>query len=536
MRVTSDTLLRPSPSRQAGAAAGIMPVGRRSDLDSSRDPERLRRERNLYLRLLGLSAQTEVEPFLKEALTLVVEVSGARNGYLELHEPRGRADGPGWSIAHGFSEGEAADVRSRVSQGIIAQTLASGESIDTPSALLDPRFSERASVRARRIEAVLCVPIGADPPLGVLYLQGRNEPGPFDPIARESAETFAHHVARLAEHLLVRIRGLQSPDPTQPYRESLNVSGLVGRSPALAGLLRDVALVSPLDVSVLLTGESGTGKSHVARLIHDNGPRASQPFVELNCGAIPDGLVESELFGALAGSHSTANRALTGKVQAAERGTLFLDEVGELSAAAQVKLLQLLQSGVFYPLGASEPSRADVRIIAATNTDLQATVADGSFREDLYYRLHVLPLRVPSLAERREDVLELATHFCQQASERHRLPRLGLSISAMRALENAEWPGHVRQLEHAIEAAVIRAAGAGAANIEVSHLFPEAPAVGPDDEPDTSFQEATRRFQAELLRSTLESTGWNVSEAARQLDLARSHVYNLIRAFGLERG
>lgn len=534
MRVIGNSFLR--SSGRAAALADIMPLRRRTQLEPKRDLERLRRERDLYLRLLGLSAQTEVEPFLKEALTLVVEVSGARSGYLELHDPRAGSTGPGWSIAHGFSPNEAEDVRSRVSQGIIAQALASGQAIETPSALLDARFSERESVREARIEAVLCVPIGADPPLGVLYLQGRSEPGPFDPADRESAETFAHHLARLADHVLARIGAPHGPDPTQPYRDSLNVAGLVGRSQALASLLRDVALVSPLEVSVLLTGESGTGKSHVARLIHENGPRASQPFVELNCGAIPDGLVESELFGALAGSHSTATRAATGKVQAAERGTLFLDEVGELSAAAQVKLLQLLQSGVFYTLGASEPSQADVRIVAATNSDLQAAVAAGSFREDLYYRLHVLPVRVPSLAERRDDVSELASHFCEQASGRHRLPHLELSIRALRALENAEWPGHVRQLEHAVEAAVIRASGAGASSVEASHLFPAAPDELARDDADATFQEATRRFQAELLRNTLEGNGWNVSETARQLDLARSHVYNLIRAFGLERG
>jgi transcriptional regulator with GAF, ATPase, and Fis domain len=503
-------------------------------VESSRDLERLVRERNLFLRLLGLSAQTEVEPFLKEALSLVVEATGARNGYIEIHDPRRGGQGPGWHIAHGFSPGEAEDVRLRVSRGIIAQALASGQTIDTPSALLDPRFSERDSVRGLRIDAVLCAPIGSDPPLGVLYLQGRNQPGPFDAADRESAEVFAHHLARLAGHLLARIAELQGPDPTRQYRDSLRVSGLVGRSPALAALLRDVALVSPLEVSVLLTGESGTGKSLVARLIHDNGPRADRPFVEVNCGAIPDGLVESELFGALPGSHSTATRATTGKVQAAERGTLFLDEVGDLSSAAQVKLLQLLQSGVYYPLGASEPSQADVRIVAATNTDLQSAVDAGRFREDLYYRLHVLPLRVPSLAERRDDVADLARHFCERASERHRLPRLELSGRALRALESAEWPGHVRQLEHAVEAALIRAAGSGASAVELAHLFPDTEGERAEEQ-GLTFQEATRRFQRDLLRETLEATGWNVTEAARQLDLARSHVYNLIRAFGLER-
>jgi Nif-specific regulatory protein len=244
-------------------------------------------------------------------------------------------------------------------------------------------------------------------------------------------------------------------------------------------------------------------------------------------------LVESELFGALPGAHSTASRKMDGKVAAAERGTLLLDEVGELSAVAQAKLLQLLQSKEYYPLGGSKPMRADVRVIAATNTDLKHAVAERRFREDLFYRLHVLPIRVPSLAERREDIAELAAHLCLAACERHGLPRLQLSRGAVRALEAAEWPGNVRQLAHTMEAAAIRAAGAGAAEVERSHLFPDEAAAQPAEAP--TFQEATRRFQEQLLRDALERAEWNVVEAARRLDLARSHVYNLIRAFGLER-
>jgi Nif-specific regulatory protein len=300
--------------------------------------------------------------------------------------------------------------------------------------------------------------------------------------------------------------------------------------------LRAVSQVSPLDVGVLLTGDSGTGKSLVARIIHENGSRRSEPFVELNCGAIPEGLVESELFGAMAGAHSTATRRMVGKVEAAERGTLLLDEIAELHASAQAKLLQLLQSKTYFPLGATEPRSANIRIIAATNADLEAAVREGRFREDLYYRLHVLPLRVPSLAERKEDISELASHFAALASESHGLPLLPLSPSAIRALQMAPWPGNLRQLEHAIEAAVIRAAGERVEQIESQHVFPrEKGSTDPSEGDILTFQDATRRFQAEYLAATLDENGWNVSETARRLDLARSHVYTLIRAFGLER-
>jgi Nif-specific regulatory protein len=302
-----------------------------------------------------------------------------------------------------------------LSRGIIAEAMATGQIIDTPSAMLDERFSSRQSVRMAQIQAVLCVPIEGDPSIGVLYLQGRDERGPFTAEDRACSQIFARHFGPLGTNLLLRSRLTDRADHTRKFRETYKLEGIVGRSPALAALLREVALVIPLDVNVLLLGESGTGKSQLAHVIHENGPRAAQPFVEVNSAALPEGLVESELFGARSGSHSTADRHIPGKVAAAEHGTLFLDEVGALSQVAQGKLLQLLQSKIYYPLGATEPSTADIRLIAATNTDLETAVAQGHFREDLFYRLQVLPIRVPSLAERRSDIAELVQHFRDMA-------------------------------------------------------------------------------------------------------------------------
>lgn len=493
--------------------------------------DQIRRERDLYRRLLALGEQTELRPLLADALGLAVEITGARLGYLELLDERERGPQPQWSMTHGTTQ-DAID-GSAVSQGIVAEALAKEQTIMTPSALEDTRFQARESVRIRRIEAVLCCPIGSDPPVGVLYLQGRSGAGPFSEEDRLLAELFARQLAPIAHRLLVRDRGV--PDPTQPARTQLRLDKVIGRSEAFGVLLRQVALIAPLDVSVLLTGQSGTGKSQIARVIHDNSPRAGQPFVELNCAALPEGLFESELFGAFPGAHSTANRRIFGKVAAADRGTLLLDEVGDLSLAVQAKLLHLLQSKQYYPLGATAPVAADVRVIAATNVDLDAAVAERRFREDLFYRLQVLPLRVPSLAERRSDIAELATFFCKQACESHVLPHVTLSREALRALEAAEWPGNVRQLAHAVEAAVIRAAGEGVGRIERKHVFPGSPAGADDESQPLTFQEATRRFHARLLEAALEASGWNVMEVARRLDLARSHVYTLIRAFGLSR-
>jgi Nif-specific regulatory protein len=498
------------------------------------DLERIRRERDLYLRLLELGSHEEVEPFLREALALVVETIGARLGYLEIGQ-EGDGDPPRWSIAHGLTAEAVDRVRATISSGIIAEALATGNVIVTPSAVADPRFVTRESVRVHRIEAVLCAPVGDDPPQGILYLQGHHGAGPFSDEDREMAQLFARNLAPFADRLLARVRS--KSDPTREFRKRLRADDLIGRAPALATLLRQAALVAPLDVHVLLTGESGTGKSHVARVIHDSGPRARGPFVELNCAALPETLVESELFGALPGAHSTATRRVEGKVAAAAGGTLFLDEIAELAAPAQAKLLQLIHSKQYYPLGSNKAVTADVRIVAATNVDLKAAVAERRFREDLLYRLEVLPLRVPSLAERRGDIADLARFFCARVCDRHGLPKLDLSRSAIRAAEAADWPGNVRQLAHAVEAAVIRAAGERAATIEVAHLFPQdsnRASDGPAEE-ELSFQERTRRFQARVLHDMLEAEDWNVARAAERLDLGRSHIYALIRAYNLKR-
>lgn len=327
----------------------------------------------------------------------------------------------------------------------------------------------------------------------------------------------------------------ETRDPTLRSRSTLRADDLIGRSPPMIELLRQLSLLAPLDVSVLLTGPSGTGKTHVARVMHASSPRAvAGNFVELSCANLPDNLVESELFGAAPGAHSTAVKAVEGKVFAARGGTLLFDEIAELSLPAQAKLLQLLQSREYYPLGASRPRVADVRVIAATNCDLKARVARREFREDLYYRLHVVPIRVPSLAERRDDIPELAQHFCVRACVRHRLPPLRLSQWTLVTAQAASWPGNIRELANAVEAAVIRAAGEDAREVETRHLFPDREDRSESAAP-LNYREALRRFQTQLVRGTLEDSNWNVAEAARRLALTRAHIYNLMQALDISR-
>lgn len=505
------------------ASASIATVAARSE-----------HERDLYLRLLELGHQKELRPLLEEALKLAVEATGAERGYIEIYSDRDPASGPQWSMARGCSDEEVAEIRAVTSRGIAGAAMAKGETIHTPYALLDPRFSERASVRDQRLEAVLCAPIGGNEPIGVLYLQGQRGKGPFADADIILIERFAKHIAPFMQRLLAQSLLEKAHDQTAPWRQKLQCATLIGRSAAIAKALQHASLVAPLDVSALLTGESGTGKTQLARVIHENSPRRGGPFVELNCATIPESLIENELFGSEAGAHSTANVRREGKIAAAEGGTLFLDEVGELPLGAQAKLLQVLQSREYYPLGATKPVHANARVIAATNADLSVLARERKFREDLYYRLHVIPIKMPPLRERSEDIRLLAEHFADEISIFHSLPRATLSASACIALETSEWQGNVRQLRNAIEVALIRAAQEGSPQIETRHIFEDTAAV--ESRPaGVTFFDGTRRYQRGLVEQTLSSTNWNVMESARRLDITRSHLYNLIRGFGLTR-
>jgi transcriptional regulator with GAF, ATPase, and Fis domain len=495
--------------------------------------ERLRRERDLCLRLLGLGDETDKDQFLRSALDLIVETTEAEQGYIELQADETIGKEATWSLATGFSEKEIHSLRYPVSTSIITETLKSREVVVTPSAQHDPRFEDEASVRDGQIEAVLCVPIGKGPPGGVLYLHGRRSPGAFTEEDTKLALLFARHVAPLAAGLLARHRNRFKDDPTLEYRRRLSVDALVGSSRALAQLLKQVSLVAPLDVGVLLTGDSGTGKSLVASIIHANGPRAAEPFVEVNCAGIPDNLIESELFGHERGSFTGATERRRGRFELAGRGTIFLDEIAELSRAAQGKLLRVLQEGRFERVGGTATIESSARVIAATNADLEKHLASGRFREDLFYRLNVLPIHVPSLAERRSDLVSLARCFAERARERHRLPEILLSEEAEIAIQTTEWPGNVRQLENAVEAAVIRAAGDDSSAVETAHLFPgEERTV---EASTLTLQQATRRFQRDFLQRALTEANGNVAETARRLGIARTHVYNLIKSLGIER-
>jgi Nif-specific regulatory protein len=503
-------------------------MGSTYDLGVTNDPAA---ERDFYARLIDLGAAEEPEPLLEQALATIVTASGARTAYLELRDPEERADGPPryWK-AHGCSDDDVASIRASISRGIIARTLAEGRIVMTPSAVDDPAFRDHASVLRNGIQAVLCAPIGM-PPLGVVYLQGMQAGDGFVARNRAAIERFARQLAMVADRLLIRPRVVQA-DATAEIRKRFRCDDLIGRTPAFAAMLREAAQVASSPISVLITGETGTGKSALARAIASNSARASGPFVDLNCAAIPEALLEGELFGAEQGAYTGASRRMPGKVAAARGGTLFLDEVAELSLGAQAKLLQLLQERRYYPLGATTAVAADVRVISATNADLKARVAQRTFREDLYFRLAVLPIRIPSLDERRDDIPELVERACADLSASHGVSPLRLTRRALWACREAPWPGNVRQLMSAIEAAVARAMFEHATTLDEQHLFPE---TEPQHRELPTFREATLRSQRRYLQEALERNDWNITRTATELDLSRPYVHELMTTFGLRR-
>ena len=313
---------------------------------------------------------------------------------------------------------------------------------------------------------------------------------------------------------------------------------IVGSSFAIRALLDRLEKVAPTDARVLITGENGTGKELVARAIHRLSTRADAPFVEVNCAAIPAELIESELFGHMKGSFTGAFADRSGKFEQADGGTLFLDEIGDMSPAAQAKVLRALQEGVITRVGGERPIRVDVRIIAATNKDLKQEISRGRFREDLYFRLNVVPIHVPPLRERREDIPMLVRHFAQVAVERQRLPEREFSPAAIERLCAMDWPGNVRELRNTVERLLILARGPEIGPGDVDRMVGAAPEAG--GLPGELLQAPTfavfkERAERAFILAKLREYDWNVSETARSIDMPRSNLYKKIERYGLVR-
>ena len=313
---------------------------------------------------------------------------------------------------------------------------------------------------------------------------------------------------------------------------------IVGGSFAIRALLDRIEKVAPTDARVLITGENGTGKELVARAIHRLSPRAPEPFVEVNCAAIPSELIESELFGHMKGSFTGAHADRAGKFEQADGGTLFLDEIGDMSLAAQAKVLRALQEGIVTRVGGEKPIRVDVRIVAATNKNLEREIEAGGFREDLFFRLNVVPIHVPPLRERRDDISMLVRHFATLATAEQRLPARAFTDDALERLSRMEWPGNVRELRNTVERLLILARGDEIAAADVERLVGGSASAGalPGDLLDAeTFADFKEQAERAFILAKLREHDWNVSETARKIEMPRSNLYKKIERFGLVR-
>jgi DNA-binding NtrC family response regulator len=332
---------------------------------------------------------------------------------------------------------------------------------------------------------------------------------------------------------------LENAELRAQLRDRYRFDSVVGQSPAMQQVFQMLELVAPMNSTVLIQGETGTGKELIARTIHHNSPRVDQRFVAFNAAAIPEALAEAELFGHAKGAFTGAISARVGRFELAHRGTLFIDEVGLMSQSLQAKLLRALQEREIERVGESRPIKFDARVIAATNAELKEQVKKGLFREDLYYRLNVIPIQLPSLRERREDIPLLSRHFLQKSCRNNNLPSRTLSQDAVRALMNYSWPGNIRQLENAIEHAVAmtgqeREVPASALPDEI--LQPSTsllvPSVAIPDE-GINFTSVVSQLERELILRCLEKTGGNKRQAARLLQLSRTTLIDKLHRLNL---
>ncbi|HEX4628636.1 MAG TPA: sigma-54 dependent transcriptional regulator [Gemmatimonadales bacterium] len=323
---------------------------------------------------------------------------------------------------------------------------------------------------------------------------------------------------------------------------------IVGSSRGVKQMIERIEKVAPTGARVLITGENGTGKELVARAIHALSPRARGPFVEVNCAAIPTELIESELFGHVKGSFTGAFADRAGKFELADGGTLFLDEIGDMSLSAQAKVLRALEEGVISRVGSGKPLRVDVRVVAATNKDLQAEIAAGRFREDLLYRLNVVPIEVPPLRARRADVPQLVEHFAAQIGCSGGLPPKRFDLEAVERLAAYDWPGNIRELRNAIERLFIlapgavvtaedvqRMAGVGTAGRGAARPASSADLAGAPWLRTATFEEFKQVAERTYILAKLKEHDWNVSETARTLEMPRSNLYKKIERYGLAR-
>ena len=437
----------------------------------------------------------------------------------------------GFSSIRGRDRRLGANQLVHASQTILTRILEENLAVLSNDVLSDETFREADSLMAPKVGSVLAVPLAVqDKLLGVIYLDASSPGVRFDSDLLQLVSALGNIAALTVENA----RHLEwLGGENRRLHEELSIHhSMVGESKPMLDIYEFISRVAGRDSTVLISGESGTGKELVARAIHENSGRADKPFVAINCAAITETLLESELFGHEKGSFTGAVAQKKGKLEIAEGGSVFLDEIGELAVAMQAKLLRVLQEREFERVGGTRPIKLDIRLIAATNRDLKEASRTGEFRPDLYYRLNVVSLRMPALRERREDIPLLAAFFAANYSQKVKRRVAGISPQARTCLMRYDWPGNVRELENAIERAVVLGSTESILPEDLPESILEETAAS--GEPVSALHDGIREAKKTLIERAIEQADGNYTEAAKILGVHPNHLFRLIRTLNLK--
>jgi len=501
-------------------------------------PDRLLRElpasahvaRNLSA-LLKISrvvhAIRNLDELQAQLLDLIFEVVPAGRGAILL----GESGGEQFQSMYARTRHPAQPQLIRVSRTITRQVMKENVAILGVDVSGSDALRNVESLAASEVRSLLCVPLSVfEKPIGCIYLDNTNATNRF----QEDHLQLLAGVAGISSVALDNARRLQwlEQENQRLTTEIRQEQSLVGEGEKMKGIFQFLARLAPADSTVLIEGESGTGKELAARALHRNSPRSAKPFVAINCAAIPETLLESELFGYERGAFTGASMQKRGRLEVADGGVVFLDEIGELAPALQVKLLRVLQELEFERVGGTQPIKIDVRLIAATNRDMEDAVQKGEFRQDLYYRLAVVKLTMPPLRERREDIPMLTRHFVQKTAKRCKVKAKPVSREAMAALANYEWPGNMRELENAIERALVM----GSSDMVQLEDLPESllEQASPEEMHEGHYHASLKELKEQLILGAVEQTRGNYVEAAGILGVHPNYLHRLIRNLGMK--
>jgi transcriptional regulator with GAF, ATPase, and Fis domain len=501
-------------------------------------PDRLQRElpatsqmaRNLSA-LLKISrvvhAIRDLEELQAQLLDLIFEVLPARRGAILLAEGAGQE----FNCLYARTRHAGQTQLVRVSRTIARQVMKDNVAILGVDVPASSQLREVESLVASEVRTLLCVPLTVfQRAIGCIYLDSTNAADRFQEEHLELLTAIAG-VSAVALDNARRLQWLEQENQ-RLTREVRQEQSLVGEGARIKEIFQFLARVAPTESTVLIEGESGTGKELVARALHRNSHRANKLFVAINCAAIPESLLESDLFGHERGAFTGAAVQKKGRLEIADGGVVFLDEIGELAPALQVKLLRVLQEREFERVGGTHPIKVDIRLIAATNRDLNEAVRNGEFRQDLYYRLAVVKLTMPPLRERREDIPMLTRHFLQKYAKRCKVKAKAVSREAMAALVTYEWPGNVRELENAVERALVMGSSDTVQLEDLPEsLLEQAPAA---ETHEGKYHAGVKELKKQLILDAVEQTRGNYVEAAGILGVHPNYLHRLIRNLGLK--